>query len=352
MPLVTFGAAAAATAGGVVQDVTSSAILYAASNRWKENKSLSLEKLKKRARIAAKQKATFGFPKDLDRTWFCMSPITKKLHDEQLEGGRVHVAYVRPGLGKTSACQILLRCTGRYQYGIAFCPPAQSEKSSFLVSMRDYLGLHEESAPEGWLDCFFSALSDLGAPVVVLLDDFMSGGISVLESDLCFAIKSLVRNTNITVIVLTQNRDAADHLLTKNGWVGIIPVLNNKAILNIRAKPPAQRVMNWNRDFDMSWQEDQLFSAARSFIESKGVGQTESETRSKISAYLGNLSQTERDEVTPLDIIDVVKKEDSVPAQSTVLPDNARWEKEQLPDLEIKSFCGAEADMCSSCAIL
>jgi hypothetical protein len=186
--------------------------------------------------------------------------------------------------------------------------------------------------------------------VVVLLDDFMAGGISDLESDLCFAIKSLIRSTKITVIVLTQNRESADHLLPKNGWVGIIPVLNNKAILGIRAKPSDQRVMDWDRDFDMSWQEGQLFEAARSFIYTEGVGQTENETRSKIKTYLGNLTQAEKDAVIPLDIIEVVRREDSVTAQSTALSANARWGKEQLPDLENKFSCGA--DMYSSCAIL
>jgi ATP/maltotriose-dependent transcriptional regulator MalT len=92
--------------------------------------------------------------------------------------------------------------------------------------MIELLGIDQHPPPKGWLKCFFDALIGLDKPVFLLLDDYMTVGINHLESDLLFAIKSRIRCSQVTVIVLTQNKDSADHMLTRNEWVGVVPLMH------------------------------------------------------------------------------------------------------------------------------
>jgi hypothetical protein len=86
------------------------------------------------------------------------------------------------------------------------------------------LSLNTANPPSGWLPCLVDALQTSGEQMFLLLDDFMSSGPNTSDTRLLSAIKAEIRDTKVTVVVLSQKRDAASFMLTLNGLVGVVPI--------------------------------------------------------------------------------------------------------------------------------
>lgn len=118
-----FGTAAVTAIGDVAQDVTSYAIINATLGWNKE--AASMKKLQEKTEKLAYTRTALGFHESLDRSSFAISPLVKRLSDMTYGEGKVYVAYVSSGLGKTTACRIFLSGMGhKVGQGIAFCPLA------------------------------------------------------------------------------------------------------------------------------------------------------------------------------------------------------------------------------------
>ena len=320
-------AAAAATilanpvAQGIAVNLGSSAVIYATT--WDFKLSGSLRKLKKQTKAAAEKREAFGFPEALDRDNFAMSPISLALAQADMAAGKVHVACVPAGLGKTSVCQIFLKCHNSFQHGIAFCPGAlgSQDPADYLNSMRSFLGVGDDQP--GWLACFFKALEEMDVDVVVLLDDIMSNGVTTgTSADLVFAIKTLIRGTKITVVCLMQSEEAANHLLKLNGWRSIVPVLPRADIITKRA---TTKQIVWATEFDMRWSETAFVRAA---LARKDVSSrlTETQVRTLVGNFLAALTPQDRNEIGPDDIQEMLEKTWKVSAAAPCDLDYV-WEK-------------------------
>jgi hypothetical protein len=119
---------------------------------------------------------------------------------------------------KTSARNRLLPFSGR--------PP-------YVGEMVRLLGLKIDNPPKGWLTCLIDALKSGGEQSHFLLDECMNSGPNELDERL-ISIKSNIRGTNITAIVLTQNVEAVDSMLGLNGLRGIQPLQSAAATEALR----------------------------------------------------------------------------------------------------------------------
>ena len=139
--------------------------------------------------------------------------------------GKVFVVMVPSGLGKTTAAKQFLHQFQEHRQGIAFCAQTGVNGQPYVLSMLTALGMSPRNPPSGWLKCLFNCLHSADyartRKPYLILDDF---GCSPQDGELIMALKSQVRNTTATVIVLTRNKEDADYLLSQNNLVGIEPL--------------------------------------------------------------------------------------------------------------------------------
>jgi hypothetical protein len=154
-----------------------------------------------------------------------------------------------------------------------------------------------------FLSCYFGKLAkkDMNTSLYIILDDYMSYGINKPERNLLFAIKSLIRGSNVNVIVMTQNKKAADHVLTLNAWVSIIPLADIDVVMEQRTKEdPDERKMNWETHLNTEWGLASLVEAAMLDIRNTKFATTEEEMRFKIEIALSSFSEEYRKRIWPV----------------------------------------------------
>ena len=142
---------------------------------------------------------------------------------------KVFVAMAPSALGKTTAAKEFLHHFKKDRQGIAICVQSAATNTPYVQLMLSALGFSPTNPPKGWLKCLVSALHNAGKRVpgkpyrkpFLILDDF--GGTDT-DAELVMALKSQVRNTNASVIILTRNQKDADFLLEQNTLQGIIPL--------------------------------------------------------------------------------------------------------------------------------
>jgi hypothetical protein len=296
-------------AQGVFQDVVADAMMkYAASGGWDKNDT-SLEKMRVKIEKFVRARSVKNFPDYLVRQSYCKSPVVRRLNSMAFGKGTVYVMYVPSGRGKTTASQVFLRCSNKKTTrGIAFCPPLQGASTFYLDLIGDEFGIDKNNPPKGWLNFFLNTLAkiaaeDMKTSLYIILDDYMSYGINVPECNLLVAIKSLIRGTNVNVIVMTQNKEAADHALTLNSWHSIIPLACLDVVLEQRSKEdPGERKMDWETHLNTKWGLKNLVEAAMLDDRNKEFATTEEEMRRKIESVLSSLSEEYRKKICPSDI--------------------------------------------------
>ena len=106
--------------------------------------------------------------------------------------------------------------------GITICPSQITEP--YVLGLLRALGLDTMQPPSGWLECLIEALQTSGEQTFLLLDDFVSSKPEDVDVRLLEALKASIRDTNVTVVALSQSKDSANVMLTKNGLVGIEPL--------------------------------------------------------------------------------------------------------------------------------
>jgi hypothetical protein len=296
------GAIATAAIGGatqVVQTEATKAILDRMDTDWKRTPAVNARMVKRLAQLA-KNRSTLGFNKpDLDRNSYAESPILARMNSSSFAGGDVCVAYVPSGLGKTTACRAFLRA-GHNPPGIAFCVN-QENTPSYAASMLKVLKLDVDDPPEGWMISILEALKGQGKRPFLILDDFMNYGVTEHDKSFLVSLKSLIRSSTVTAIVLTSNKDAADDMLTWNGMEGIIPMVDNDTVAEFQCELHAGTfAMDWNKELNMEWSTRALQVAAAVDPHHKHL-ETD-EIHNKVKDHLDNLEPLDRELASPGEI--------------------------------------------------
>jgi hypothetical protein len=293
------GAVVTAAIGGaaqVVQTAATKLIIDRMDSDWKKSPEARKQMVKRLAQLA-ENRSTLGFNKtDLDRDSYAESPILARMNSLIFAGGDIRVAYVPNGLGKSSACRAFLRA-GLSPPGIAFCVN-QENATSYAASMLKYLKLDAVDPPEGWMDCLLEALKGLDKLPVLILDDFMNYGVTEHDKSFLVCLKSLIRSSTVTAIVLTSNKDAANDMLTWNGMEGIIPMVDNETVAEFQCAFLAGNfAMDWNKELNMKWSTEALQVAAA--VDPRHKHLDPDAIRNKVKDHLDSLRPDRRKVASP-----------------------------------------------------
>lgn len=216
--------------------------------------------------------------------------------------GQVFVAMVPSGLGKTTAAKQFLHQFKEHRQGIAICVQSAATNTPYVRLMLTALRMSSTNPPTGWLKCLINCLHAAGhanagnsyRKPFLILDDF--GGTNE-DAELIMALKSQVRNTNATVIVLTRAKETADYLLSQNNLQGIVPLTDTYP--NFRELYPRGEWVS------MSWDADTYKMSAR---HQPFLAQfSKSEINDAIDDFIRGLAQEKLDQLTPLLLWDELK---------------------------------------------
>lgn len=213
--------------------------------------------------------------------------------------GKVFVAMAPSGLGKTTAAKQFLHQFKDHRQGIAICVQSAATTTPYVQLMLAALGMSPTNPPQGWLKCLINCLHNAGKAVpgrpyrkpYLVLDDV--GG-SDVDAQLVMALKSQVRNTNATVIVLTRTKESADFLVSQNGLQGIVPLADthpnfpNGEWVNLRWEVATYKMSARHQPTLARFSRDQINDA--------------------IDEYVKGLTQKEFDQLTPLIMWDVIEE--------------------------------------------
>jgi hypothetical protein len=261
----------------------------------------------KRLAQLAKDRSIWGFTKsDLNRASYAESPILSRMNTLTFGGGDVRVAYAASGFGKTTACRAFLRA-GRNPPGIAFCVNQENTKS-YAASMLKFLNLVVDNPPEGWMISLLGALKGQDEPAFLILDDFMYNGATEDDKTFLLCLKSLIRASTVTAIVLTSNKDAAAAMLAMNGMESIVPMVHNKTVIKMqRDFNNGTFAMDWNKELKVQWSTKALQIAAA--VDPRHKHLKTDEMHNKVKDYLDSLGLDYRKLAIPGDIHHVLMTE-------------------------------------------
>ena len=273
--------------------------------------------------------AVLGFSDNLKRSRYVSTPVLQAIESCDYDGA-VSIAYVPPGLGKTTAAYFFLRRHKDSVRGIAIC--REDRGVPYVTEMLPLLGLSSSSPPSGWLRCLIDALQtkDTGDTrfTYLILDEFVNEVSDRVDSSLVVRIKSVIRNTDIRVIVLTPSKSYADFLLTRNNLVGIIPL---KGTYPVPEFPNGE----WQ---NMIWPVGTLKIAAKHDLSLAAVSD---QVEHQIDIFLSSLTATQGQ--APLTYVKVVQElKEALIDRRTVTP---------LDDTIAASLAEDENQGCNACVI-
>lgn len=215
-----------------------------------------------------------GSDKAMQRTPYADSPIVKAIKAHCLRiPGKVFIIYAPSNVGKTTACHAILDKYARK--GLAFLPP--DVQGTYTHVMLARLGLDPNKPPNGWLRELFKKLHrpyDGRGPGILFLDDFMNENANDgSDLDLLKSMKTLAKEMNVAVIVLTKNEGSANIMITQNDMASIIPAVAPDVAEKLRVtflnwnhqkvagtKQGLFRI-DWNLHIPMRWETDELKKA-------------------------------------------------------------------------------------------
>jgi hypothetical protein len=121
-------------------------------------------------------------------------------------------------------------------------------------------------------------------------------------------VKSLLRSSTVTVIILTSNKDAADDMLTWNGLEGSIPMVDYLTVVKLkRAFYSGTFAMDWNKELNMEWSTTALQVAAA--VDPRHRHLNTDEMHNKVKSYLDSLGPDYRKLASPGQIHDMLMTE-------------------------------------------
>ena len=238
---------------------------------------------------------------------YASSPVLKYIRKRCKEKHCVYVAYAPRGTGKTTACHAFLE--NHLIRGIAFSPP-RSISLDYHEQILTLLGMDAENPPKGWLKCLIYCLHQAGPKYeasYLILDEFMSHGmLNPFDVAFLLAVRTLIQQKHVVVIVLTSNESAANYMLELDDLAYIQPMVDPKIRSKIRKhyeKPPIR--FNWEKYVSMRWNTEELKASVLSTLEYNDMKEDDKEQLSgTIDDFIDQLGSQRRKCLVPQHIFD------------------------------------------------
>ena len=245
-----------------------------------------------------------------DKNDYAQSPIIMHLKERCVLGGRIYVAYVPNNCGKTTACYAIMD-KPYARRGVAFSPEAVPGVPYF-DSVIASLDFDPQNPPDGFMVRLLVELTkgkkhpELTNNFLVL-DNFMPHGFNNRDSYFFHNLKSHIKQKNISVLVLTPNREAACRLLSQNELGTIVPLATHLQIrelkkANPRIDPHQPLAFDWERHVSMVWDKDQLKKAIE-YDTSESSGALQNAIRQSFDRVYDGLSREEKAAANPMTIL-------------------------------------------------
>ena len=326
---VTWTAAAAAKTGGEAAttaiatkavDGLAGLLENSVSKQWNGS-----AKDAKRIYDTATARAVLGSPLGIKRKHYARSPILNYMKCNIHTNGTIYVAYVPPGLGKTTACHAYLH-KGYRRRGIAFVPTDQS--LPYFHSMLRLFDLDPTKPPDGFLQHLITSLSEPD-PGILILDDFMTRGRNMDDVNLLNNIKKGIRETRVSVVVLTANEESANFLLSQNDLKFVCPLVTAPTLLEIcvRYGPIKRDVavpLRWGEYLSMKWDKKELQLAIESTTDYQCLdAQRQAKIDSRFSQEFDEIADEQRERTGPSDMLRILLGGEPVVQSDTMSPTNA-----------------------------
>ena len=191
--------------------------------------------------------------------------------------------------------------------GVAFSPEAVPG-ISYFDSVIASLGFDPQNPPDGFMVRLLVLLTEgKEHPELtnnfLVLDNFMPHGFNNEDSYFVHNLKSHIKLKNISVLVLTPNREAACHLLSQNELGTIVPLATHPQICELKKANPCidpnrPLVFDWESHVSMVWDKDQLKKAV-DYDTSKSSGALQDAVRQRFDRVYDGLSREEKAAANP-----------------------------------------------------
>ena len=173
--------------------------------------------------------SVLGFSPNLQKDKYAITPLIQALYRSD-DRGSVSVAMIPPGLGTTTAVHFFLKGNKTAVREIALCRRERGTGASLYNNTNAQVARFAFNQPTRWF-----AVLPHGCPQgsgewqqhtkdLCFLDEFVNETTDRVDSSLVEELKSLVRNTNIRIILLTPSQLYTDFLLSRNNLQGIVPL--------------------------------------------------------------------------------------------------------------------------------
>lgn len=245
---------------------------------------------------------------------YAQSPLMQHIKSFCYTPGVIYVAYVPHNKGKTTAC---FACMDKpyVRRGIAFSPEIDNTKPYF-DSIVDLLGFDPDNSPTGFMKLLRQSLEkeDEGDRKdiernLIILDNFMPSGFNKVDVAFIHNLKAQVRETGVTVLVLTSHKEAASTLLSENSLGTIVPLMDAELIQKFKNEygeivKGVPLDFDWEELLPMKWDKDELKKAMEhSFAFKRLDGGKQERILKRFDNVFSGLPEVVRNEATPVSII-------------------------------------------------
>lgn len=247
---------------------------------------------------------------------YAQSPLISHIKKNFGRPGIVYVAYVPNSKGKTTACYACLD-KPYTRKGIAFSPEV-GHNESYFASIVESLGFDVQDPPDGFMGRLLEELGkDDGCKMeatrkLMILDNFMQLGCDDIDLHFLHKLKAYTRESVITVIVLTSNRNAACRLLSQNQLRTIVPMVTPQQLVDLRRANPAETInpdlplaFDWEQELSMTWDKEELKKALFQTSAFLGLQRADQGTiRQDFDSVFNGLSPEDKADADPCNILD------------------------------------------------
>ena len=179
---------------------------------------------------------------------YANTPILKALRELPPTDGRISIAYVPPGMGKSTAA---IGALSKYNFrGMAICGLCPQDCACAMLT---FFELDVHNPPPGWISLLLEALKspdgDERRPVLIL-DEFMCKTEYDANAHFICTLRAHVKNTGVHVVVMTSDANCAKILCEMDHLAGIIRPMDL-----VYSDPDSFPHGRW---INMSWTIDQL----------------------------------------------------------------------------------------------
>lgn len=249
----------AAAAAGINN---SGAVGKAASNMW--TAAASTSSTGKAMEVRNKSREHTILPELIDVP-LVRTPLVQIIRDsyEIMSVGMSHVVYAPPSIGKTLACKVMVEKVAANFQARALMFTGAAKSASYLTHMANLLNIDNE---EDVLAAVVSGMRTIPPEPasILILDEFNSVGADNCNIMLADEMMRCIyqKHHGIHLILVTQDKEVANHLCVLNSWQKIGPMNGlttptRHAVRNKDEQMPTEDGLLWNEN-KLEWSLENL----------------------------------------------------------------------------------------------